>query len=344
MTMTYRFTLAYDMRAPEFGAAPVDLYRAAIQQCTWADRLGFSTVTLMEHHASIDGYLPSPIVLASALAAATERIEIALGLILLPLYHPVRLAEDLAVLDLLAEGRLRIMVGAGYREAEYDQFDLDIRRRPSMMEEGIAVLKQAWTGEPFDWRGRSIRVLPRPYQRPRPQILMGGASPASARRAARIADGYLPVAPRLYDIYLEELDALGKGRPSNPGNLGQAGIFVHIAEDPERAWSQIAQHALHETNDYAAWAAGRRGTPYRRFEDANGLRASGMYRIVTPEEAIQTIEQHGELGFKPLMGGLDPAIGWECLELFEQKVLPRLGGQGGSPISGQDHQVRDTEP
>jgi alkanesulfonate monooxygenase SsuD/methylene tetrahydromethanopterin reductase-like flavin-dependent oxidoreductase (luciferase family) len=110
-------------------------------------------------------------------------MEIRLGVILLPLYHPVRLAEDLAVLDLLAEGRLRITVGMGYREEEYDQFDQNIKRRPSLMEEGVDVLKQAWTGEPFEWRGHTIRVLPRPFQHPRPAITMGGSSRASAERA-----------------------------------------------------------------------------------------------------------------------------------------------------------------
>jgi hypothetical protein len=106
-------------------------------------------------------------------------------------------------------------------------------------------------------------------------------------------------------------------------------VFVHITDDPERAWAQIAPHALHETNDYAAWAAGRRGTPYKSFESAEDLRASGMYRIVTPDEAVVIAEEQGGLSLKPLMGGLDPAVGWECLELLEAAVRPRLGGTPG---------------
>ncbi len=207
-------TLAFDMRAPDSGANPTSLYAAALEQCAWADELGFTDVQLMEHHASTDGYLPSPIVLGSAVAGVTRRLAVRLCLVLLPLYDPLRIAEDLAVLDLISGGRLRLTVGLGYRQEEYDQFGVDMRRRPSLMEEAVETLKRAWTGEPFDYRGRRVRVLPRPAERPRPLITMGGASPASARRAARIADAYYPVAPRLYEIYRDELSALGKSSAS----------------------------------------------------------------------------------------------------------------------------------
>jgi alkanesulfonate monooxygenase SsuD/methylene tetrahydromethanopterin reductase-like flavin-dependent oxidoreductase (luciferase family) len=317
--------LTYDMRAPDFGVPAVDLYQAAVEQCAWADRLGFDAVSLLEHHASVDGYLPSPIVLGSAVAAVTERMLIRMSVVLLPLYHPIRLAEDLAVLDLIARGRLRLTVGAGYRPEEYEQFDLNIKRRPSLMEDGVEVLKQAWTGEPFEWRGHTVRILPRPAQQPRPAIALGGSSPAAAKRAARIADDFQPVVPRLYDVYLEELAALGKPAPEpRPRRGGGGGMFFHIAEDPDRAWEQIAPHAMHETNDYAEWAKGMRGSPYTSFDSSDELRKSGMYEIVTPGVAVDLIRERGGVAFKPLMGGLDPEIGWESLHLFESQVLPRL--------------------
>ncbi len=317
-------SLAYDMRAPDFGAPPLELYRAALDQCEWADKLGFQSVNLMEHHASTDGYLPSPIVMAAAIAARTERMLIRLGAILLPLYHPLRAAEDLAVLDLIAEGRLRITVGAGYREEEFAQFGLRMRRRPSLVEEGVETLKRAWTGEPFEFRGETVRILPRPAQRPRPEIFLGGASPASAKRAARIADGYQPIAPQLMDVYREELAALGKPVPPSGRGGGGGGLFLHVSEDPERDWAKIAPHALHETNDYGRWTRDLPGTPYREAADAEELRASGAYQVVTPDECLELARSSGGLGFKPLMGGLDPELAWESLHLFERKVLPQL--------------------
>lgn len=321
-----QLALNYDMRAHPDGASHATLYRAAIDQCAWADQNGFASVVLSEHHGSADGYLPSPIVLAAAIGGATRHLLIRLSVILLPLYHPVRLAEDLAVLDLAAGGRLRLGVGAGYRPEEYEAFGLDIRRRPSLMERGIEVLKQAWTGEPFELDGRRVHVTPRPAQRPRPAIALGGASPASARRAARIADDYQPMAERLDEIYLEALAELGKQAPPGARQIAGSGpSFVHVTHDPERDWATIGPHALFESNAYAEWIGGARGGAYAAATDADELRSRGKYLVLTPDEAVDLARETGSLTLKPLMGGLDPDLGWESLRLTATEVLPRLG-------------------
>jgi alkanesulfonate monooxygenase SsuD/methylene tetrahydromethanopterin reductase-like flavin-dependent oxidoreductase (luciferase family) len=273
--------LVFDMRAPTFGADPVDLYRAALEQSTWADDLGFDNVTLMEHHASIDGYLPSPMILGAGIAGVTKRLTLRLCLVLLPLYDPLRAAEDLAVLDVVSQGRLELTVGLGYREEEYEQFGIDIRRCSLLIEGAIETLKLAWTGRPFDYHGRRVCILPRPAQRPRPAINMGGASPASARRAARIADGYQPLADRLYEIYLEELDALKKARPTEAqrSNRGSA-VYVHVADDPEREWALIERHVAHDAHEYVRWIGERQGT-FTSTVDPASLRTSGWSVVWT---------------------------------------------------------------
>lgn len=323
-----KLTLAFDMRAPDLGANATALYAAALEQCAWADGLGFTDVQLMEHHASTDGYLPSPIVLGSAVAGVTSQLDIRLCLVLLPLYDPLRIAEDLAVLDLVSGGRLRLTVGLGYRREEYEQFGVDMRRRPSLMEEAVETLKLAWSGEPFDFRGRRVRVLPRPAQRPRPLITMGGASPASARRAARIADAYYPVAPRLYEIYQDELLALGKRPSAAHGDAVTTSddVYVFVAEDPEHEWALIAPHTAHDTREYASWIDGRRGGSFSLVDDIDQLKTLGNYRVWTPSECIDRARERGALVFKPLVGGLDPAVGWRSLQLFADKVLPHLRG------------------
>lgn len=319
-------SLNYDMRAHPQGATHAALYRAAIDQCAWADRQGFASVVLSEHHGSADGYLPSPIVLGAAIAGATKGMLIRLSVLLLPLYHPVRLAEDLAVLDLTAGGRLRLGVGAGYRPEEYEAYGLDIRRRPSLMERGIEVLKQAWTGEPFELDGRQVHVTPRPAQRPRPAIALGGASPASARRAARIADDYQAMAGRLDELYLEALAELGKQPPPGPRPIAGSGpSFVHVTHDPERDWATIGPHALFESNAYAEWIGGSRGGAYAAASDADELRSRGKYLVLTPDEAVELARENGSLTLKPLMGGMDPDLGWESLRLTAREVLPKLG-------------------
>jgi alkanesulfonate monooxygenase SsuD/methylene tetrahydromethanopterin reductase-like flavin-dependent oxidoreductase (luciferase family) len=326
--MRYRFSLMYDMRAPEFGARPVDLYQAALDQIEWGDRVGIQSLILMEHHATTDGYLPSPLVMGGAAAARTKSMAIVISLMLLPLYHPLRAAEDLAVLDLLSNGRLVVMVGAGYREEEYAQFGLSIKKRPSLMEEGIETLRRAWTGEPFEFRGQTVRILPRPAQSPGPPIIMGGSSNAAAVRAARIADGFSPTNPMYFEAYREELAKLGKPvPPPAPTPSGPQVMFLHIAEDPDAAWKQIAPHAMHESNDYGRWGRGM-NMPYKEVASADELRASGVYQVLTPAETVDYVRRTGGLALKPLMGGLDPAIGWKSLELFEQEVLPKLRADG----------------
>lgn len=316
-------TLAYDMRAPDFGARPAALYRAALDQCEWADNVGFDAVGFMEHHASTDGYLPSPIVLAAAAAARTSGLQIGVTM-LLPLYHPLRAAEDLAVLDLIAGGRVRLTAVAGYRQEEYAQFGLDMRDRPSLMESSIEALKSAWTGEAFVHDGTTVRVLPRPAQQPRPDIVMGGSTAAAARRAARIADGFRPVVPELMAVYARELADLGNPVPDMPKPTGDRYMFLHVTEDPTRDWGEIAPHALHDNNEYARWLQGAPNPVYKPVSDADELLESGICRVVTPDQCLEMARRDGMLSFKPLFGGLDPAVAWRSLRLVEREVLPAL--------------------
>lgn len=313
------------MRVPDFGPPGEALYAAALDQSEWADRLGFDSVTLSEHHASPDGYMPSPIVMASAIGARTRRLRIMISLILLPFYHPLRLAEDAAVCDLVCGGRLDLMFGAGYREEEFDMYGVDIHQRGRLMAEGIEFLKRAWTGEPFEFQGRTVQVLPRPAQRPRPRIVLGGASPASARRAARIADAYAPIAPRLYQIYLEELGRLGKPEPQGGDpQVAQATAVVAVSDDPDRTWNAIERNLMHDAAVYGAWTSGRRGSMFAQIGSSEELKASGQYLVLTPEECLSRAAHSATLRFRPLVGGIDPDIAWEGLHLFEAKVLPHL--------------------
>ena len=339
-----KLSMRFDMRAPEFGADARDLYPAAVEMAAWADRVGFSTLSLSEHHNTADGYLPAPVVLGSALAAVTQRARIRFGVLLLTLQHPLRAAEEIAVLDNISEGRVDPMFAAGYRMEEFAMFGVDPKRRARLMEEGIEAIKQAWTGKPFDWHDTTVLVRPVPWQRPRPQILMGGSIESTARLAARIADDFLPSMPGLIDVFNAERERLGLP-PGPPKFYGSASWFLHVAEDPEKAWDVIAPHAVHESNSYAEWSTQRKGASMfglAGLKDTATIRSeTARYRVVTPEECIALAHEFGRggtLGFSPLMGGLDPQFAWESLELFEARVLPAIAGAGlldeGSNSSG----------
>src|SRR5262245_30594361 len=273
-------SMRYDLRCAPFGpATSADLVATALDQCEWADRLGFATVVLSEHHGSPDGYLPSPLVFAAAIAARTRNVRLVIAALIAPLHDPIRLAEDIAVLDVLSGGRVIPVVSGGYVESEFHAFGKRLADRARVMEGIVPWLERAWTGEPFEHGGTTVRVTPRPIQRPRPPIFMGGGSEAAARRAARWADHFIPTVPEFYAIYREERVKLGK---PDPGPLPRStGNFLYVAEDPDAAWEKIAPYAMHETNAYGKWLseAGAIG-PYQPIRDPDALRATGQYTIL----------------------------------------------------------------
>jgi alkanesulfonate monooxygenase SsuD/methylene tetrahydromethanopterin reductase-like flavin-dependent oxidoreductase (luciferase family) len=321
------FGLRYDLRrAPFAKASHAELAAAALAQCEWADTRGFVSVTLSEHHGSPDGYLPSPIVLAAALAARTRNLRLVLAAIIAPLHDPLRLAEDLAVADVLSGGRILPVFGAGYVESEFRAFGRSLGHRGSALEETVRVLRRAWTGEPFEHRGAIARVTPRPVQQPHPPIWLGGSVAAAARRAARIADGFVPALPEAWEAYRAERVRLG--HPDPGPHVAALANFVHVARDPDAAWARIAPFALHETNAYARWATESGApSPYREARDADELRKGGNYLVLTPEELVaraRTLPPLGMVLLHPLMGGLDPELGWESLRLVVEEVIPAL--------------------
>lgn len=319
--------LRFDLRCPSFGRAnSEELAQAAIEQCEWADRNGFLSVTLSEHHGSPDGYLPSPLVLGAAIAARTRRIRILIAALIAPLHDPVRLAEDIAMLDVISKGRVIPVFSGGYVESEFLTFGRKLSDRARVMESIAPFMRKAWSGEAFEHDGRTVRVLPRPVQRPHPPIFMGGASNAAARRAARHGDHFIPSKPEYWEIYREERMNLGRGDPGDaPKTTGNA---CFVAEDPDAFWEELAPHALYEMQAYGQWAADSGSdTGYQKVETAEALRETGDYPVYTPEELVDRALQMGPgttVMLHPLVGGLDPKLSFSMLELFERKVIPAL--------------------
>jgi probable F420-dependent oxidoreductase len=170
-------------------------YRDVVELTRLAEQLGFDSVWVSEHHGAGDGYLPSLLPMLAGLATVTERVQLGTGVLLTPFHHPLRLAEDAAVVDLLSGGRLVLGLGLGWREEEFRMFDVPIRERVARTVETVEVLRRAWTGERFSFEGRvfsfdDVLVTPAPADG-RVPIYLGGHVEAAVRRAGRHADGFI---------------------------------------------------------------------------------------------------------------------------------------------------------
>jgi alkanesulfonate monooxygenase SsuD/methylene tetrahydromethanopterin reductase-like flavin-dependent oxidoreductase (luciferase family) len=321
--------IRFDLRSPGMSPAEASAQaRTALEMSAWADEQGFDMCVVSEHHGAEDGYLPSPLVLAGAIAGCTSRIPINIAALLVPLHDPVRIAEDIAVVDLLSGGRLSIVTGLGYRPVEYEMFDREWTSRGKRLDECLDVMLKAWTGEPFEYRGATVQVTPRPLQDPHPTIFIGGSGPAAAKRAARFGLSFFPPVgdKDLSQLYRDECVRLGKEpgmvlMPKGPGTL-------YVAEDPDKAWAQIGEHLLHDAMTYHTWqSADIRSHVNSHASTVEELRAEGVYQVLTPEECVTLAGELGSYGsftHHPLCGGTPPDLGWESLQLFADQVLPRL--------------------
>ncbi len=161
----------FDLRhPPEFQITGAEIYAAAFDMSAWADEHGFQRIGVPEHHQNEDGYISCPLMFAAGVGARTRRLRVRTGIVIAPLYDPLRLAEEVAVADLCLGGRLELGMGLGVLRIDYEAFGVDYTRRGKMLDELIPFLRQAWTGEPVEYRGRTIRVLPRPVQQPKPMV------------------------------------------------------------------------------------------------------------------------------------------------------------------------------
>ncbi|HEX3796917.1 MAG TPA: LLM class flavin-dependent oxidoreductase [Acidimicrobiales bacterium] len=318
------FGLRFDFRNPALaGITMADRYAAALDMATWADELGCLAIAISEHHGSPDGYLPSPLPMVAAMAARTTKVRFTLAALIAPFYDPLRAAEDLLVLDQLTRGRVDVIVAAGYVPEEFAMFAVPLRERASRVIEVIETLQRAFTGEPFEYRGRLVHVTPGPYSPGGPSITMGGSSDVAARRAARMGIGFLPSISDVWDVYRDESLVLGLSDPG-PSPIGQ-NRTVALAKDSESGWEQMGPYFLHETNAYGAWQAQTNvGSPYRVATDVEELRATGSYVVLTPEEYVEELRASpfAFSMFHPMCGGIPPELAWTSLRLFEHEVLP----------------------
>jgi alkanesulfonate monooxygenase SsuD/methylene tetrahydromethanopterin reductase-like flavin-dependent oxidoreductase (luciferase family) len=304
-------------------------YQATLDLVEYGERHGFSRASLEEHHGADDGWSPSPLITAAAIFGRTESVRVIISALLIPLHDPVRIAEDIAVLDLLSGGRVTVIAGLGYRPSEYAAHDKSWEGRGRLMDEAVDAMLKAWTGDPFEFRGATVRVTPRSVTQPHPTLMIGGSHRVSARRAVRFGlPLYLPShRPDLKAYYDEQCAAAGvKGFcVMPPARTTQ----IHVAEDPDKAWAELGRYFLHEATTYASWqTADKTSAVHSHATTLDELRAEGIYAVLTPEECVDLAHAGGESfrGFTmhPLVGGMPIEEAWRSVILCAEQVLPKV--------------------
>jgi alkanesulfonate monooxygenase SsuD/methylene tetrahydromethanopterin reductase-like flavin-dependent oxidoreductase (luciferase family) len=307
------------------------LYRETINQIVWAESLGFDSVWLTEHHFVEDGYCPSPLVVAAAIGERTSRMRIGTNLMLLPIADPVRVAEDAAALSILTGGRFDLGVGLGYREIEFDYFGRKLNHRPSLMEEGVDIIKRAWSGEPISFNGRrftvdNLKVTPAPDTAP--GLLMGGMAPVAVERAARLGDGFLSTGGIGHEEYVNAAMEVGREPAIYAGN------WSIISPDPEREASRVAEYALYQSNQYISWGAFGPPEQTPLFPDGETALKEGLYEMHDAETGVaaltEMIHQYPcirDIHFWAQLPGEPMEQGARRIEYMAQHVLPRVRQQ-----------------
>ena len=319
----------------------VDVYRDEIALAEYAEELGYDTIWLTEHHFADDGYSPSLVTLAGAIAARTERVRIGFNLLLLPLYDAVRLAEDLAALDVISGGRIDVGVGQGYAPHEFAGFGIDLADRLGRFREGLDVMHGLWTEDTFSYDGkhyqvRDARLCPRPVQQPAPPMWIGATSLPGVRRAGRRGAHLLGLANEALQEAYE--GALAKaGHAAADAKVLQL-HWTHVGVDDDTAWGQAGAHFHHLLSVYAGWlnaaAAGGDTAPECKVPPLDELRGSDelLFRPAfgSPatvagilRESIGAVRTtHLAYGTMP---GMDPAMTRASMRRFVDDVVPRLG-------------------
>ena len=320
------FVLRFDLRiGPHSALTHAEQYRHALDMARWADTRGFAAVALSEHHDTDDGFMHSPLTIAAAVLGATSHIAATVNAALVPLYDPIRLAEEIATIDLIGPGRLSVTAGLGYRQSEFDMFGKLLADRVTDFEDAIRLMLDGWQGAEVTYRGRRVRISPTPVTKPHPNLIIGGSVLASARRAARFHLPYCPAVPDsgLAEAYYAEAERVGFEHPI--ALLGGGPGLVMVTNDPDRVWAEIGDLLLYDAQVYESWQGPQHRSSWRTAaQTVDDLRASSNYAIVTPDECVALVQRHGSAILHPLVAGIDPRIGWESLELVVSDVMPAL--------------------
>ena len=345
--MDFGLLFAFENPHPwQVSSAP--LCRSMVNQAILAEELGYDHIWTAEHHGTHD-YFPSSFPLLAAMTTQTSRIRLGTYIVILPLYHPLQVAEEAATLDALSDGRFDLGMGQGYVVDEYAAYNIPRQQRSTRMEEGLAIIQGLWTQETFSYTGKHftigpISLRPRPVQA-RPPLWVAGLTPKSIDRVARYACHFAGAGSTATNqLYADSLRRHGH----DPADFNTAALrLVYLSDTREQAWAECAPHVRHrmavytqkldEAGDFTL-PGGYFGVdplpPADALGKAQGLHFFGAPPIIgTPDDAIRELTRsQQEAGVTHLVlwmqiGGIDPRRAEHSMRLFAKEVMPHFAGE-----------------
>lgn len=336
MTGKISFGYLYDFRNPPQWRRPfADLYAETLDVIAETEALGFEGAWVPEHHIAEDGYMPAPNVALAAIAARTSKIRLGSAIALAPLYHPVRFAEECAVLDAFSGGRMEMALAIGYRRRETDAYGVDFRKRGAMFDEFLEIVQRLWAGETVTFDGQFYKIkdaaiVPAPANG-RVPLYIGGFAEKALARVARFADGYFGN-EEVCGLYADKLREQGKDPAA--ARIRIQGLFLAVAEDPAAAMEELAPYYHHVNNSYGEWLNEDKAigldAPAIKPMDLEAFKASGILQILTPEHAIrrfQAMQRRIPVEHFMMMmpAGLPAERFRHYAELFAREVMVEFG-------------------
>jgi alkanesulfonate monooxygenase SsuD/methylene tetrahydromethanopterin reductase-like flavin-dependent oxidoreductase (luciferase family) len=333
------------MQSPSARSSP-EIYARGLEMAQAAETLGFHNVWLAEHHFSTYGYLSRPAQLATYIAAKTTRLRVGTAVIVVPLHHPLVIAEEIATLDLLSGGRLDVGLGRGYQQYEFERFGLELESGRGRWDESVDIILKALGGQPFSYDGKFFKipdtsVFPQPVQTPRPPIWITAQSPQSLEAAVRrgfhvLTGGFGVPIERLAEFRRLFDRVVGEVKPAHPLEVGvQRAVYVADSLADARAAAEQARWNMRVTlslrHHYERVEHGRAiPVPAAKEPDLDEL-LDRFLVIGTPDTCLRQIRRIRELvGITHFngsfwFGDLEHARVLRSMERFAKEVMPALG-------------------
>lgn len=340
------------------------VFDEVLEEIDFAEELGFDSVWLPEHHFATPGLLGNPLTLAAAVSQRTKHIKIGIAAVVLPFQHPLRIAEDAALVDVLSNGRLLLGVGRGWQVPEFQVFQVPQSASRAMFLESVEIIKKAWTQDGFShegefWKFKDATVFPKPVQKPHPPIYWTVVTPGSYELAGRL--GY----PIIRSLNFVSLSTVEEGTKLYAAQLGEASkgldnidlpltVKVYVAPTDEEAERDVRPNAQWFYNALSSFLPGAPGRPkpqtgYEQYPDNPGavakLAADNLWQWGTcfgsPERVTESLRAYSERVFTNhwlawmRIGKLEHSKVMRSMELFARHVMPTLksgAAQGIAPL------------